>query len=160
MNPRIMLTKLYCLGDPDDESEIPRDRSQWKPYGSDLSYCLVEQVEEFCELQFSFAIAILVIISNLVKATCMAIALWKCGGHGAFVTIGDAIASFLDNPDPSTSGRCLQTRRHVELWWDWNEWAMGNSDIAMKRDRRRFRSRRRKWAMAPSERRWVATYWS
>ncbi|RAR13599.1 carboxypeptidase s1 [Stemphylium lycopersici] len=146
--------------DPSNGTQIPQDRSQWKPWESDLNYCLIETVEEICELQFSFVIAAIVIVANLIKAVAMGLTYYKCKDHAAIVTIGDAIASFLDDPDPTTADRCLQTRRHVELWWDWNEWEKERPIIAQQRDRRRFRPRRRKWAMAPSEMRWVGTYWA
>jgi hypothetical protein len=144
----------------DDEREVPRDRSNWEPYESPVKYCLVEQVEETCKLQFSFAIAMLVIAANVVKTICLALTVRTCRQHAALVTIGDAIATFLDTPDPEITERCLQTRRHVELWWDYKEWAEKNPDAALRKDRRKFRLRRRRWAMAPSEMRWVSTYWA
>ncbi|KAI2477405.1 hypothetical protein Ptr902_11030 [Pyrenophora tritici-repentis] len=143
-----------------NEYEVPRNISQWTPYQSNLKYCLVEQVTETCELQFSFAIAALIILANAVKAICMAFTVRMCGNHAALVTIGDAIASFLDHPDLTTQGRCLQTRRHVEMWWNWNEWAAKSRTDGYQRDLRKFKPTRFMWAMAPSERRWVATYWA
>ncbi|KAI4909316.1 hypothetical protein J4E90_008013 [Alternaria incomplexa] len=109
--------------DPDDETIIPINRSAWQPFEVPVAYCTIEQVEEFCKLQFSFTIAIAVIVANFVKAVCMILLLCLYWDHGALVTIGDAIAAFLEDPDPETYGRCLHTKRDVGLRWNWNEYA-------------------------------------
>jgi hypothetical protein len=121
--------------DVDDEHEVPQNKSNWEPYESPVKYCLVEQVEETCKLQFSFAIAMLVIAANLVKAICMGLTFRTCRQHAALVTIGDASSTFLDDPDAETNRRCLQTRRHVELWCDYNEWAEKNPVATLRKDR-------------------------
>ncbi|KAL9598644.1 MAG: hypothetical protein Q9219_004390 [cf. Caloplaca sp. 3 TL-2023] len=77
----------------------------WKPYGNEVQYCWSEKVQENCKLNYSIQFAVIVIISNLAKVICM---LWTLWHHDtlALITIGDAIQSFLDRPDPYTRDFC------------------------------------------------------
>lgn len=79
---------------------VSRDQSLWAPYERRIEYCLVEPVQQSCKLQFSFPIAVTVVVANFVKAMCMLVMLVVYREHAALVTIGDAVASFLDEPDP------------------------------------------------------------
>ncbi|KAI4685948.1 uncharacterized protein J4E88_003785 [Alternaria novae-zelandiae] len=148
---------LPFISDPNDETAIPSNRSAWQPFEVPVAYCTIEQVEEFCKLQFSFTIATAVIVANLVKAVCMILLLFLYWDHGALVTIGDAIAAFLEDPDPETYGRCLHTKRDVGLRWNWNEYA-SIPKVALDTEPARFKMRRRRWARAPSTMRWWQTY--
>ena len=71
-----------------------------------VQYCLSKREEEHCKLQFSLAIMIVVIICNLIKTICMSSIAWKQDLE-PLVTLGDAIASFLDRPDVTTDGSCI-----------------------------------------------------
>jgi hypothetical protein len=154
-----VLTRCCNAGDPDNEFEIPRRRSAWQPYEAEVLHCMIEQVEEICKLQFSFTIAFVVIGSNFVKAMVMMLLLYLYWNHGALVTIGDAIAAFLEDPDPETYGRCLLTKRDVGLLWNWNEYA-SIPKLALSTEPARFTMRRRRWARAPSTMRWWLTYFA
>ncbi len=154
-----VLTRCRDAGDSDSDFTSPRYRATWRPYEALVSYCTIEQVEEFCKLQFSFTIATAVIVANFVKAVCMMLLLCLYWNHGALVTIGDAIAAFLEDPDPETLGRCLHTKRDVGLRWNWNEYA-GIAKTALSSEPTRFTMRRRRWARAPSTMRWWLTYFA
>ena len=78
----------------------------WTAY---VEYCLSKPVEEHCKLQFSLTIMIEVIICNMMKTVCMTIILWKQDPE-PLVTLGDAIASFLDQPDITTRRNCAAGR--------------------------------------------------
>ncbi|KAL9044336.1 MAG: hypothetical protein Q9214_002519 [Letrouitia sp. 1 TL-2023] len=41
--------------------------------------------------------------------------------NSAFITIGDAIASFLENPDPHTRGLCIFESRLIKVLWKWDD---------------------------------------
>lgn len=71
-----------------------------------ISYCLSTKFEDRCELQFSVAIMVIVITSNFIKFVCMTWMAWKLDSQ-PLVTLGDAIASFLNQPDSTTDGMCL-----------------------------------------------------
>ena len=78
-----------------------------------FEYCLSQTVEEHCKVQFSAAIMVVVIVCNLCKMMIMVcIALIK--PSEPLVTVGDALASFLDQPDPTTIGMCLAGKDHFE----------------------------------------------
>ena len=142
----------------EDQREVPSDRSKWAPYESPVRYCMVEQVQEICKLQFSFLIACIVIGANLVKSTCIAWLLCRYKKHEALVTLGDAIASLLERPDPTTRGRCLQTKLEIETYFRGNNLARIDKgrDLALKPTR--WKPMQQRWSMAPSYGTWFATY--
>ncbi|KAL9620828.1 MAG: hypothetical protein Q9204_008176 [Flavoplaca sp. TL-2023a] len=71
-----------------------------------VDYCLSRRVKEECRLQFSLALLIVVIMSNFVKAACMIVIVYR-HDDTPLITLGDAIASFLDVPDRTTQGNCV-----------------------------------------------------
>lgn len=78
-----------------------------------VSTCYSETSMDQCKIKFSLPIMILVIICNVAKASCMALTVWHLR-RAPLVTLGDAIASFLDNPDPITKDLCLITKEDIE----------------------------------------------
>lgn len=74
-----------------------------------VEYCLSKSVEERCRLQFSLVIMGIVIGCNLAKIICMVLTLWYHKSQ-PLVTLGDAISSFLDHPDPATKNMCLANK--------------------------------------------------
>lgn len=143
--------------DVNNPFEVPQNRSLWAPYESVVDYCIVEQVEEVCKLQFSFPIAIVVIVANFTKAVCMLLTLLKYRSHEALATIGDAVASFLDHADPETTGRCLWTGRAMDNKWIVDPKVGEHEEVHDPRPAR-YKPRARKWGSAPSAERWVWTY--
>ncbi|KAL3490613.1 hypothetical protein BJX62DRAFT_225746 [Aspergillus germanicus] len=72
-------------------------------------YCLVKQVDEHCELNLNLPICLVVIACNMVKLICMYVAA-KTSQREILLTVGDALASFLDHPDATTRDQCLMSR--------------------------------------------------
>jgi hypothetical protein len=97
---------------PDCDNNLPRVRknvSDWRPFGSIVEYCLSEPIEEHCKFRFSTTISWLVIGLNFLKFVLM------CGvvfgvKEEPLMTIGDAISSFMRNPDPTTNNMCLAAK--------------------------------------------------
>jgi len=89
-----------------DLKESASSVSSWIFKQWDVQYCFSQQVAEHCKLQFSSAIMIFVILCNFVKLVCMA---WIARKRDSepLITVGDAIASFLDDPDQMTQNACL-----------------------------------------------------
>lgn len=88
----------------------------WAPHlvgsrADPVDYCLSRRVEERCRLQFSPMLLIMVIICNAIKAACMCLMIYQPDSE-PLVTLGDALASFLDEPDPTTQGNCTATKTH------------------------------------------------
>lgn len=143
-----------------DEREVPSDRSKWEPYESPVRYCMIEQVQEICKLQFSFLIAIIVIFSNLVKTGVIGWVLCRYQSHHALVTLGDAIANFLEYPDRTTRGRCLQSHKQIEVHFNARTFikAEASGENADGPEPVRCTSERKHWMHAPSYGRWFGTY--
>ena len=108
----------FCGGDSCDANSITEEAT-WGLCGYEngvcprIEYCLSQTVEEHCKLQFSGAIMMVVIGCNLCKMAIMGYIAWKRPLE-PLVTVGDAIASFLDEPDPTTIGSCLSGRVQFE----------------------------------------------
>ncbi|KAL3441795.1 hypothetical protein BJX65DRAFT_299460 [Aspergillus insuetus] len=68
------------------------------------SYCLVKPVDAHCELYTNIPICVVVIACNIIKLVCIYLAA-RMRQKEILLTIGDAIASFLDYPDATTKGK-------------------------------------------------------
>ncbi|PYI20410.1 hypothetical protein BO99DRAFT_357913 [Aspergillus violaceofuscus CBS 115571] len=75
-------------------------------------HCLMDESRQRCQLLFSPPIAIAVIICNAIKLSCMILSV-GVRRRDLFLTVGDALASFLTRPDPTTRGQCLLSRAEV-----------------------------------------------
>ncbi|KAI9375094.1 hypothetical protein BJX61DRAFT_531845 [Aspergillus egyptiacus] len=73
------------------------------------SHCLVKPIKGDCELYFNLPICLAVIACNIVKLICMCLA-GKSRHREILLTVGDALASFLDYPDVTTKDKCLMSR--------------------------------------------------
>ena len=126
----------------------------WQLYGSNayypptpeissIDYCLSKRAKENCKLQFSLTIMIVVIICNMIKTVCMAIISWKQDPE-PLVTLGDAIASFLDRPDVTTDGHCIAGRTWFKdsRYWGFSHLSRWDPKIL-------------RWFRAASRRRWI-----
>ncbi|KAM0794745.1 hypothetical protein BDR22DRAFT_826699 [Usnea florida] len=112
------------------------------PELSYVEYCLSRPVAGNCKLQFSVTIMIVVIICNMIKTVCMTTVSWKQDPE-PLVTLGDAIASFLDRPDVATKQNCMAGRTRFEKSRYWGL-------LLSRWDSNRFR-----WFRAASRRRWI-----
>ena len=94
--------------------------TNWRPMVNDYAVksCLSEDVPQQCKLQASIHLMSVVLFLNLAKAIIMFLATrWMRGVP--LLTLGDAIATFLDRPDPTTKNMCLVTRKeatHETVW--------------------------------------------
>ena len=76
----------------------------WTVNGREVKECRVEPREERCKLQFSSGVMTVIILCNLLKVICMLSAGLKDLGSTLLVTIGDAVDSFIREPDDETKG--------------------------------------------------------
>lgn len=70
-----------------------------------VDHCLSQKTAEEYRLYYHLPIALAIIICNLVKVVCIWLLL-RVNRNNLFLTIGDAISSFLQQPDPSTEQWC------------------------------------------------------
>lgn len=107
----------YCPLDSDNYTvsscnvqHLVRESRGWQLEGWDIEYCLAQPVVERCKLQFCTPIMAVVIICNVGKMIVMGYIAWK-RAQEPLVTIGNAVASCLENPDLTTKGNCLAELR-------------------------------------------------
>ena len=141
------------------------------PQKFEVDHCLSEKVDEQCSLQYSFTILIIVICCDIAKVLAMCAALWLVSER-PLATIGDAIASFLESPDPHTAGCCLteqiqaRTACHKSPF-RWVRWRSGIQNQKYQHANRTFaekigpaamvwKQKVVRWYAVPSKSRWVA----
>lgn len=106
-----------------------------------VDYCLSQPAEERCKLQFSLSIMVIVIMCNFIKLVCMSV-MQRQHRSPPLVTLGDALSSFLDDPDSTTQESCLASRDHFQK----QKW--GKDDI-------KWDPKRSYWFTAASAKRWL-----
>lgn len=78
--------------------------SNWtETYNATVEYCFVERYPPPCRIKGSPMIFLMVMLSNLVKLACLVIVLCQ-SSFKPLATVGDAISSFLEDPDSTTKG--------------------------------------------------------
>ncbi|ORY11736.1 hypothetical protein BCR34DRAFT_483765 [Clohesyomyces aquaticus] len=94
---------------------VRKEPRNWTVGGYPVEYCLSDKAPPVCKLQFSLGIAILVIVLNFCKAL---IILYTVFGveDDPLMTMGDAVASFLENPDSTTRNMCLLTMKQAKTY--------------------------------------------
>lgn len=136
--------------------EVLADASHWKPQqnliGDDfeVEFCLSQQTDEHCKLQFSLQIVIVIIIINTLKMILMLYVVFGLS-ETPLMTIGDAIASFLNEEDSTTKGCCLVSKFDIKvdkLRWQYRE-GESNGPPA-----KAWVPRKVHWARAVSRTRW------
>jgi len=93
---------------------------------------------------------IVVIIANMAKAIVMVLTYYKLR-EPTLVTIGDAVASFLDEPDPTTKGLCLVEKHDIET----GKWKTQGKVGPLKFLPIKWEPKRRWWFAAASLKRWI-----
>ncbi|KAH6616712.1 hypothetical protein C7974DRAFT_436662 [Boeremia exigua] len=156
-----------CLHLKDSTCDFSNVTENWKPYESPVQYCMIEQVAEMCKLQFSFLIVSIVLVSNLLKAGCMSRLLLCHSSHDALVTLGDAIASFLERPDAHTEGRCLPSEVQIDRAFNGRTSVAPRNDIVryhtrhdkeLRNQARAFKPEKIRWSAASSHGTWLTAY--
>lgn len=78
-----------------------------------VDYCLSQRIDEKCQLLFSLPICLTVIFCNFIKVVCMFLTAHD-DRKEIFLTVGDAISSFVDNPDKTTENSCSLSKSSIE----------------------------------------------
>jgi len=116
---------------------------RWTVNGHSIEYCMVEETPESCKLGFNSRMMIFVLVANFVKCIIMVLTLWRLKAP-TLVTVGDGVSSFLQRPDKTTIGVCLNTNR------DFIRWADGRPNPS-----RVWNSKSHSWFESASIKRWV-----
>ena len=111
-----------------------------------VEYCLSQQTPEHCKLQFNLYLMLVVMGFHLVKLILMG-CLVLCIEETPLITIGDAIADFINKEDDFTYGRSLFSRYDFEKAG--KDWPAGE---------KRWSSKAVSWSDAGSRRHWIWCY--
>ena len=118
-----------------------------------VKYCLAQPTQPSCTVELFPGLLYTVIACNAVKAVCFVFLIFT--KFDPFVTMGDAISSFLDRPDPTTAGLGAMSARDVRGKWRTAEsgqeyWEELNKD-------RLWKNKRYFWFSGASPLRWIGT---
>ena len=122
-----------------------------------VDYCLASSSTETCKLQYSLIIILIVVLSNGAKVFAILSTL-KTIEDEHFVTLGDAVASFLKQPDRDTAGACMTTKKDVgralkkkiEIFTNDGPYTLRDSDGRLVKKKSSLR-----WYQGPSRTRWI-----
>lgn len=79
-----------------------------------INECLLIKGEEHCQLLYSPPICLIIMLAAFAKISAMFLAAHIGRSRSPpLLTIGDAVASFMENPDPTTKGLCWITGAEV-----------------------------------------------
>ncbi|KAF9062623.1 hypothetical protein BDP27DRAFT_1481775 [Rhodocollybia butyracea] len=95
------------------ESSLPSHNYEATQIRGNVQYCLSETTTPKCQLQFNLPLLAIVVAFNIVKVACMAIVATRMRDD-PLVTLGDAITSFINNPEPLTKDMCLASQSYFE----------------------------------------------
>lgn len=112
-----------------------------------IDYCLAEPTDltGMCQLQYSLVIMLCVLAANFTKLFCIVFILTTHLDQ-VLATIGDAISSFLENPDPVTIDRPFLSRGQAL-----------NFNINIPGKAAPYHPARLRWWQAPTWKRWLVT---
>ncbi|KAE9375066.1 hypothetical protein N431DRAFT_406186 [Stipitochalara longipes BDJ] len=131
-------------GSPCTPRSVPEPSSNWTVHELPIEYCLSKVINDPCQLQFNIFILLVVAICNLLKALIMT---WLALRYKAseLVTLGDAVASFLENPDPTTARICMASSRDIRR----GEWKSTRPQV--------YSETKKRWWRAVSRTEWWTT---
>ncbi|RSL56726.1 hypothetical protein CEP53_006717 [Fusarium sp. AF-6] len=92
-----------------------------------VEYCLSKRTPEYCKLALNIYLLAIVVGCNLVKLIGLGLT-WLCLKQQPLLTLGDVMASFLQDPDPATKNCSLMSKSSGHrLHWgpELREWLAG-----------------------------------
>jgi hypothetical protein len=108
--------ELRC--NPPCEELLARPRandSDWVVWKRQVKYCLSEKAPDVCDIYFNTTIAVLVVSINVAKLIAFSM-LFVIIRKPPLLTIGDAVASFLNSPDETTKGVGLMSKTDFKTY--------------------------------------------
>jgi hypothetical protein len=92
------------------------DGTKWlgTPFNASLrvEYAYAKTTSYGSKVQIGLPFLVIVIAANSVKIVCILCTLRTCSS-GHIITVGDAVATFLETEDPGTTGKCMQTQQRL-----------------------------------------------
>ncbi|KAJ4371577.1 hypothetical protein N0V83_004796 [Neocucurbitaria cava] len=85
----------------------------WTVYGNPVDHCFARISPDVCQLQFNEWLMLVVVVCGAIKVLTMCyLVFWRPAGR-FLRTLGDAIASFLEEEDATTKDMCLVSSKQV-----------------------------------------------
>lgn len=91
------------------------DLDNWVYDNKRIRYCLSSKQPEHCKLQLSLPLIVIVIVFNLCKAIVMLVVAFDTKEE-PLITLGDAIASFVERTDDLTKTLNMAPKFTFEKW--------------------------------------------
>lgn len=117
---------------------ITSNLADWKPFKKSIEYCLGEKIEGHCQLAYSIHLAIVVLLIGAGKTSLMLYIAFRFKER-PLLTIGDAVASYLQRPDMYTQRACLVGRKEVQKEFQTGN-IMGQRKQYVQKPVRRYRA--------------------
>lgn len=81
----------------------------------DIDYCLARPVQELCKVALSTTLLVSVTGCAILKAALCVWVYYRLGSQKLLTTPGDAIDSFISEPDPYTAEMCLLSQGEIRM---------------------------------------------
>jgi hypothetical protein len=117
--------------------------------------CVSAKTEQHCQLLFVPSFSLVVIICTAIKVACILVTARRERVR-RLLTVGDAIASFLSDPDPLTKGKGLTSKAE----WIRSDWPRKNAKNCynyVEVSQQSLSSAKRRWWEAGGIEQWLAT---
>ena len=126
-----------------------------------IEYCLSKEISSVCSLQLHPSMLIVVIIANVLKIACFLFVLFRLRRISPLITVGDAVASLFEIPDPTTLGSQALSRTFVEKYSQQIEQIMQKKQRLFRPPRRQpFRDLQHRWQKSVSQRQRAITFFT
>lgn len=139
---------------------VRQKSDEWAPFGYPADYCLSKRAPQKCSFNANIPIIAAVVVCNALKAIGMLLVAFKLIDR-PLITIGDALESFLQTPDPTTKGICWISRQDIQ---DYATYPLHFPDPCFPSDirtqppnGREISIHNRRWVRSASATRWTIT---
>ncbi|KAF1845476.1 uncharacterized protein K460DRAFT_311919 [Cucurbitaria berberidis CBS 394.84] len=86
---------------------------KWSVFGNPISHCFARISPDVCQLQFNAWLMLAVVVFGVIKVLTLCYLVFWRPADRFLRTLGDAIASFLEEEDPTTKNMCLVSSKQV-----------------------------------------------
>ncbi|KIV94260.1 hypothetical protein PV10_02043 [Exophiala mesophila] len=157
--PGVSNTYTYPRGDncPSQIDGNRLDIENWRPSNISADYCMSQLIEEKCGFYANLAILWTVFACNVVKLIIMAYIIVSSVIDKPLMTIGDAVASFIVDPDVATVNTGIQTKAKMVKLSRKKKVSVDKRWQVAEAGQWKVGPRRKRWLNAASKTRWSFT---
>jgi hypothetical protein len=146
----------------DHISSFKANISSWQPFGHQVDYCLTQgyvgvgpfnMMTGHCRVQLDLSVSLIVGIVNLVQVILMCVSILGARNK-PLLTTGDAILSFLEDPDSTTQSMSLLEKSDVQRF-KFPKKAQAAQSLTWLSSPKSFMVTRRRWFTAVGKGRWI-----